>query len=80
MSAPVVSLPEVVLVSDQAPVAVQEVASFEDQVSIEDQPYATDGGFAASNTVGTGGGAEVPSPLPPQETSRMHPAAAANCR
>ena len=69
VSAPVDWLPpEVALSPDQAPEAAQELASVEDQVSIEDPPYATDGGFDASDTVGTGGGGggvEVPSPPPP---------------
>ena len=56
VSAPVDSLPpEVALAPDQTPVAVQEVALVEDQVSIEDAPYATVVGVAASDTVGTGG-------------------------
>ena len=53
--APVDSLPEVALGPDQAPEAVQEVAFVEDQVSVEDAPFAIDVGFAASDTVGTGG-------------------------
>ena len=70
MSGPVDWLPpEVALSPVQAPEAAQELAFVEDQVSIEDTPFATDDGFAASDTVGTGagggGGAEVPSPLPP---------------
>ena len=56
VSAPVDWLPEVALVLDQPPTAVQELVSVEDQVSIEDPPYATDVGFAVSDTVGTGGG------------------------
>ena len=59
MSAPVDSLPEVGLVPDQAPEAAQELASVEDQVSVEDPLYATDVGFATSDTVGTGGGDTV---------------------
>jgi hypothetical protein len=59
VNAPVDSLPEVGLAPDQAPEAVQEVASVEDQVSIEDPLYATDVGFAVSDTVGTGGGDTV---------------------
>ena len=55
VSAPVDSLPEVGLVPDQAPEAAQELAFVEDQVSVEDSPFATDGGFAASDTVGAGG-------------------------
>ena len=58
VSAPVDSLPEGALVPDQPPEAVQ-VAFVEDQVSIEDPPYATDVGFATSDTVGTGGGDTV---------------------
>ena len=56
VSVPVDSLtPEVALEPDHAPEAVQEVALVEDQVSAEDSPYATVIGFAASDTVGTGG-------------------------
>ncbi|MGC2518237.1 MAG: hypothetical protein WA373_03915 [Burkholderiales bacterium] len=60
---------------DHAPEAEQEVASVEDQVSIEDPPFVTDAGFAASDTVGTGGrgveltepaGANTGAPSPPQ--------------
>jgi len=69
VSGPINWLPEVAVVFAQPPTGVQEVASAEDQVSVEDAPLATDGGFAASNTVGTGGGggggAEVSSPPPP---------------
>jgi hypothetical protein len=56
---PVDSLPEVGLVPDQPPEAVQEVALVEDQVSTDDPPLATDVGFAASDTVGTSGGGVV---------------------
>jgi hypothetical protein len=56
VSAPVDWLPEVAKVPDHAPEAEQEVAFVEDQVSVEDAPLATDVGFAASDTVGTGGG------------------------
>jgi hypothetical protein len=56
VSAPVDWLPEVALVPDQPPEAVQEVALVEDQVSVEAPPLATEVGFAASDTVGTGGG------------------------
>ena len=70
---PVDSLtPEVALSPDQAPEAVQEVALVEDQVSIEDSPYATVVGVAASDTVGTGGNtgtvtvALAPPPAPVQ--------------
>jgi hypothetical protein len=48
-------LPEGALRPDQPPEAVQEVAFVEDQVSIEAPPFATDVGFAVSDTVGTGG-------------------------
>ena len=77
VSATVVSLPEVALVPDQAPEAAQDVAFVEDQVSAEDPPFATDGGSAASDTVGTGGGggAELPlPPLPPPQAERPRPA------
>ena len=39
---------------DHPPEAVHEVASVEDQVSIEGLPLATDAGFAESDTVGAG--------------------------
>jgi hypothetical protein len=79
VSATVVSLPEVALVPDQAPEAVQDVAFVEDQVSVEDPPLATDAGLAASDTVGAGGGggggAELPlPPLPPPQAERPRPA------
>jgi len=35
------------------------VAFVEDQVRVEDAPFATDIGFAVSDTVGTGGGGGV---------------------
>ena len=72
MSAPVDSLPEVALAPDQSPEAVQEVALVEVQVSAEDAPFATAVGFAASETVGTGGStgtvtvALAPPPAPVQ--------------
>jgi len=47
-------VPEVALLPDHAPEAVQEVALVDDQVSVEDPPLATDVGFAVSDTVGTG--------------------------
>jgi hypothetical protein len=53
------------LLPDQAPDAVQELASVEDHVSVEDPPCATDIGFAASDTVGTASGV----PPPPQAAS-----------
>ena len=55
MSRPVDSSPEAGLVPDQAPEAAQELAYVEDQVSVEDSSFATDGGFAASDTVGAAG-------------------------
>jgi len=55
VSALVDSLPEGALVPDQPPEAVQESAFVEDQVSVEDPPFETDGGSAASDTVGAGG-------------------------
>ena len=60
MSAPVGWLPEVALAPDHAPEAVQEVAFVEDQVRVEDAPFAIDVGFAVSDRVGTGGGGGVP--------------------
>jgi hypothetical protein len=57
-SAAVDSLPEVALVPDQPPEAVQDVAFVEDQVSVEDAPLATVAGFAASDTVTDNGGGD----------------------
>ena len=47
-------LPEVALVPDQPPEAVQLVALVEDQVSVEAAPLTTDVGFAVNDTVGGG--------------------------
>jgi len=73
LSGPVDWLPEGITGPDHAPEAEQEVTSVEDQVSIEEPPLMTDVGFAASNTVGAGGGVPSPgsvnvtgSPAPPQ--------------
>jgi hypothetical protein len=52
-----VSLPEVALVPDQAPEAVQDVASDEVQLSIVDVLAFTVLGAALSDSVGAGGGA-----------------------
>jgi hypothetical protein len=64
-------LPEVALAPDHAPEAEQEVASVEDQVSIEDPLLATDAGFTASDTVGGDAAPPEPAyvtgpPAPPQ--------------
>ena len=56
VSGPIGWLPEsAVVLPDQAPEAVQELAFVEDQVSVEDPPLATDGGLAASDTAGAAG-------------------------
>ena len=55
VSAPVDSLPDVALVPDQLPEAVQLVALVEDQVSVEELPLTTDAGFAVRDTVGVAG-------------------------
>jgi hypothetical protein len=60
VNTPVDWLPEVDLEPDHAPEAEQEIAFVEDQVMVEVPPLATDVGFAASDTVGTGGGVEPP--------------------
>jgi hypothetical protein len=54
VNAPLDSLPESVLLPDHAPEATQEVASVDDQVSVEDLPVATNVGLADSDTVGSG--------------------------
>jgi hypothetical protein len=73
VSAPVDWLPEVALAPDQPPEAVQEVALVEDQVSVEDAPFATDVGFAASDTVGTGGGGGGGAELSKPQAERPRP-------
>ena len=55
VNAPLDWLPKIVLVPDHAPEAKQELALFDDQVSVTDPPLVTDAGFAVSDTVGTGG-------------------------
>ena len=50
------SLPEAALAPVQPPEAVQEVASVEDQTSVDDPPLVTDVGFAVSDTANAGGG------------------------
>ena len=59
VSAPVDWLPEVALVPDQPPEAVQLVALVEDQVSVELAPLAIICGLALSITVGAPGAATV---------------------
>jgi len=77
VSALVDSLPVGALVPDQPPEAVQDVAFVEDQLSVEDKPFATTIGLAVSDTPaggGGGGGGGVPGtvtvadalPLPPE--------------
>ena len=56
VSPPIDSLPETALAPDQPPDAEQEVASVEDQMSVDAPPLVTDVGFAVSDTVDTGGG------------------------
>ena len=63
VNAPVDWFPEVALAPDHPAEAVQAVASVENQESVEDPPLATDMGFAASDTVGSGGGGGVPDTL-----------------
>jgi len=55
VSAPVDSFPDVVLVPDQAPEAVQDVAFVDDHVSSAAVPLTTLAGFALNVTVGSGG-------------------------
>ena len=59
INAPLDWLPEVALLPDHAPEAVQEVALVDDQVSVEDAPLATEVGLAVSDTVGGGALATV---------------------
>jgi len=65
---------ESALLPDHAPEARQEpVALVDDQVSIEDPPLATDVGFAASDTVGAGGGGGMPDTVTPAEAFAVPP-------
>ena len=73
VNAPLDWLPEIDLLSDHAPEATQEVASVDDQVSVEDPPLATEVGFAASDTVGTGGGGGVPDTVTIAEALALPP-------
>ena len=74
MSAPVDWVPEVVLAPDQPLDAVQDVAFVEDQVSVEDAPFATVAGLATRDTVGAvdaadPGVAELAVPPPQAEST-----------
>jgi hypothetical protein len=73
VSAPVDWLPEIALLPDHAPEAAQEVTLVDDQVSVEDPPLATDVGFAASDTVGTGGGGGMPDTMTVTEALALPP-------
>ena len=55
----IVWLPEVALVPDQLPEAVQLVAFVEDQLTTDDPPLVTDAGFAEIDTAGAVGGVPV---------------------
>ena len=54
LSAPVLALPFVGLLPDQAPEAVQLLALLEDQLSIADPPLLTPVGLALKLTAGAG--------------------------
>jgi len=77
-STPDDSLPEVALVPDQLPVAVQAVALVDDQLSVVDAPFSIDVGFAAIDTVGIGdsasSGAELSVSSTPPHAERPRPA------
>ncbi len=66
MSAPVLSLPEVALLPDHAPLAVQLAASVDDQLSVVAEPLAIDDDAVVSVTVGAGfaGGGSACAPSP----------------
>jgi hypothetical protein len=68
VNAPLDWLPKIVLGPDQAPEAEQEAELFDDQVSVEDPPLATEVGLAVRDTVGAGGLTVTiaePLPVPP---------------
>jgi hypothetical protein len=74
VSAPVDWVPEVALAPDQPLDAVQDVAFVEDQVSVEDAPFATVAGLATRDTVGAvdaadPGVAELAVPPPQAEST-----------
>ena len=79
LSAPVLAVPAVALLPDQAPLAVQLVALVVDQVRLELAPLATLVGFALNVTVGAGAGGTVVTvveppvvpPLPVQLSMKM---------
>jgi len=73
VSGPVDWLPEVALVPDHVPEAVQEVASVEDQVSVEVPPLGTDVGFAASDAVGPAELSEDSDCLAPPQPANARP-------
>ena len=56
---PVLWLPESGLLPDQAPPALQEVASLDDHVRVEALPELTVVGLATNETVGNGAGSTV---------------------
>jgi len=75
VSAPVDWVPEVALAPDQPLDAVQDVAFVEDQVSVEDAPFATVAGLATRDTVGAvdaadPGVAELAVPPPQAESTK----------
>ncbi len=62
------------LLPDHAPEARQEpVALVDAQVSVEDPPLAIVVGFAASDTVGAGGGGGMPNTVTPAEAFAVPP-------
>lgn len=67
-------LPEVDLVPDQAPEAVQEVALVDDQVNTDVVPVLTVDGLALMETVGAGGGGGAPTTVTPVVCETLPPA------
>jgi len=61
------------LLPDQAPEATQELALFDDQVSVEDAPLAIEVGLAVSDAVGSGGGGGMPDTLTVAEVLALPP-------
>jgi len=72
LSGPMDSDPDVTFVPDQPPEAVHEVASVEDQVSVTDEPDATDEALDVKLTVGGVGGLSLPLPPLPPHALRTH--------
>ena len=71
--------PDVALVPDHPPLAVQEVALVLDHVSVDELPEVTDVGLAERETVGAGVAAACVVALTPVDCADEFPAASYAC-